>query len=67
MIVKEFFRTRKDGVNLYATFSDKGVYIRKVGTNEEYEKAVDVENSNNEYEETEIIFNSKEDDDDNNR
>ena len=43
MIIKEFYETRKDGVRLYRTYSDKGVYIHKVGTTEEYTEAIDVE------------------------
>lgn len=52
MIVTEFYATRKDGVNLYKTYSDANKYIRKVGTNEEYSEAIDVENSGYTYEET---------------
>lgn len=54
MIVKEFYRTRQDGVNLYRTYSDKGVQIRKVSTDEIYDEAIDVENAPFEYEETDI-------------
>ena len=56
MIIREFYITRKDGVNLYKTYSDKGVYIIKQGTDEEYDIAIDVENSNYTYEETEEII-----------
>lgn len=52
MIIKEFYTTRKDGVNLYKTYSDKGVYIIKQGTDEKYDIAIDVENTNYTYEET---------------
>ena len=52
MIVKEFYLTRKDGVNLYKSYSNKGETIRKVGTDEVYDEAVDVENSPYAYEET---------------
>lgn len=52
MIVKEFYLTRKDGVNLYKTYSDKGVYIQKVGTNEVYDIAIDIENAPYTYVET---------------
>jgi hypothetical protein len=45
MIVKEFYKTRKDGVNLFRTFSDAGVKIQKVGTDEIYNEAIDVENT----------------------
>jgi hypothetical protein len=54
MIVKEFYITRKDGVNLYRTYSDKGVQIRKKGTDEIYDDAIDIEGVPYEYEETEI-------------
>ena len=52
MIVKEFYKTRKDGVNLYRTHSDAGYYIKKVGTEQIYSSAVDVENAPYEYVET---------------
>ena len=52
MIVKEFYMTREDGVKLYKTYSDIGVYIRKVETNEEYTEAIDIETALYEYEET---------------
>lgn len=56
MIVKEFYLTRKDGVNLYKRFSDKNVYIVKVGTDEKYDTAIDVENAPYIYEETEEVI-----------
>jgi hypothetical protein len=52
MIVTEFYATRKDGVNLYKTYSDANKYIRKVGTDEVYGEAVDVEDAPYTYEET---------------
>ena len=52
MIVTEFYATRKDGVRLFKTYSDANKYIRKVGTNEEYSEAIDIENSGYTYEET---------------
>lgn len=57
MIVKEFFRTRKDGVKLYKTYSDKNVFIQKVNTNEVYDIAIDVESANFTYIETDKIIN----------
>lgn len=54
MIIKEFFKTRQDGVNLYRTYSDKGLQIRKVGTDEVYDEAIDIENAPYTYEETDI-------------
>lgn len=53
MIQREFLRTRKDGVNLYRTWSDEGYYIRKIGTDEVYSEAIDVEDAPYTYEETE--------------
>lgn len=53
MIKREYFAERKDGVNLYKSFSDSGLMIRKVGTEEVYEEAIDVEGSEFSYEETE--------------
>ena len=54
MIICEFYKTRKDGVNLYKSYSDLKVMLRKVGTEETYAEAVDVENSGYTYEETDI-------------
>ena len=56
MIIREFYMTRKDGVNLYKTYSDKSVYIKKQSTDEKYDEAIDVENTNYTYEETEEII-----------
>lgn len=52
MIVKEFYNTREDGVKLYRTYSDNGMQIRKAGTDEVYDDAVDVEGVEYVYEET---------------
>lgn len=52
MIKKEYLKTRKDGVKLFRTYSDEDFLIKKIGTNEIYSEAVDVENSNFEYIET---------------
>lgn len=52
MIITEFFKKRKDSVKLYRTFSDEGLKIQKVGTDEIYDEAIDVENAPYEYVET---------------
>ena len=52
MLIREYLTTWKDGVKLFKTYSDSGFYIRKVGTNEIYDLAIDVENAPFEYEET---------------
>lgn len=56
MIIREFYMTRKDGVDLYKTSSDKKVYIIKQGTNEKYDEAIDIESASYIYEETEEII-----------
>ena len=53
MIQKEFYMTRKDGVNLFRTYSDANKYIKKVGIEEEYSEAIDIEGAPYTYEETE--------------
>ena len=52
MIVREFYKTRQDGVNLFRTFSTENKYIKKVGTSEGYSEAIDIEGAPYEYEET---------------
>lgn len=52
MIVREFYQTRMDGVNLFRTYSDNNKYIKKVGTNEEYSEAIDIEGAPYVYKET---------------
>lgn len=52
MIVKEFYRQRKDGVNLYKTYSNNGLKIQNEKTGAVYSEAIDVENSTNSYTET---------------
>ena len=52
MIVKEYYGIRKDKAKLYKTYSDNNKIIHKIGTDEEYDIAIDVENAPFEYEET---------------
>lgn len=54
MLIKEFYKERKDGVKLYRTYSNEDFIIRKVGTEELYSEAIDVENALYAYEETDI-------------
>lgn len=65
MIVKEIYKTRDDGTTLYRTFSDKGVKIRKVKTDEDgnrivtdeiYDEAIDIEDAKHTFEETDIAI-----------
>ena len=52
MIVREFYRTRNDGVSLFRTYSDIGNYIVQNETNTKYTEAIDVENAPYTYSET---------------
>ena len=52
MIIREFFMSRGDKVNLYRTYSDANLLIQKVGTDEIYSEAIDVEEALYQYVET---------------
>ena len=52
MIIKEFYKKRSDGINLYCTYSDSKLMIRQVETGNVYAEAIDVENAAYTYEET---------------
>ena len=52
MIIKEYYDTRKDGVNLFKTYSDKNCYIIQVQTGAKYDVAIDIENTPYTYVET---------------
>lgn len=54
MIVKEYIRTRKDGVKLYKVYSKAGMKIKKLGTSEVYDEAIDIEGARARYIETNI-------------
>lgn len=56
MIKREYYTTREDGVRLFRTYSDTGHYIKQIETGAVYEEAVDVENANYTYEETDDII-----------
>ena len=60
MIIREFYETREDGVNLYRSYSDAEKLIRKIGTDEVYAEAIDVENSDFAYEETDEMIDGDE-------
>ena len=60
MIKREFYRETENGIKLYKTYSDLDVMIKKIGTEELYEEAIDIENSNFEYEETDIQIEAEE-------
>lgn len=60
MVIKEFYKTREDGVRLYKSYSDQNFYIRKVGTDEVYSEAIDIETALYVYEETGISIEKSE-------
>ena len=60
MLIKEFYIKRKDGVNLYRTYSDENFKIRQIETDVLYDEAIDVEDSNYTYEETNIPIEEEE-------
>ena len=45
MLVREFYRTREDGVNLYKSYSDINHYIIQDQTGNEYIEAIDIEDA----------------------
>ena len=45
MILKEYYKTRQDGVRLYRTYSDRNKIIIQQPTGIEYGEAIDVENA----------------------
>lgn len=54
MLIHEFINTRYDGVKLYRTCSDIDILVRKVGTEELYTEAIDIEDIRFAYTETDI-------------
>ena len=60
MIIKEFYKKRSDGVNLYRTYSDSKLMIRQVETGNVYAEAIDVENAAYTYEETSMSIDADE-------
>ena len=55
MIVREHYKTRTDGVELYRTYSDAGYLIRQVETGAEYDEAIDVAGTPYTYTETDKL------------
>lgn len=60
MLRKEFYRKREDGVNLYRTYSDENFMIRQNETGDLYDEAIDVENAQYTYTETDIPIEEEE-------
>lgn len=60
MLKTEFYRQRKDGVNLYRTYSDSSMLILQNETGVEYTEAIDVEGAQYTYTETDKPINKNE-------
>ena len=60
MKIKEFYKTREDGVNLYRTYSDQGFMLRQIETGILYGEPIDVEDAPYTYEETDILIEDRE-------
>ena len=58
MIKKEYYKTLEDGTVLVRTYSDINHYIIQDGTGIEYSEAIDPENMNRTYTESERIAES---------
>ena len=56
MIKKEYYKTLEDGTVLIRTYSDSNHYIIQDGTGIEYSEAIDPENMNRTYTESERII-----------
>lgn len=56
MIVRELYKTRKDGVALYRTYSDEGKRVIQNETGTAYDEAIDVKNAPYTYIESEEMI-----------
>ena len=56
MIKKEYYKTLEDGTVLVRTYSDSNCYIIQDGTGIEYSEAIDPEDMNRTYTESERII-----------
>lgn len=52
MIKKELYKKRKDGIELFRSYSTEGLKIKQIETGLIYDEAIDIENSSFNYEET---------------
>ena len=56
MVKKEYYKTLEDGTILVRTYSDSNHYIIQDGTGIEYSEAIDLENMNRTYTESEKVI-----------
>lgn len=61
MIIREFFRIRKDGVKLYRNYSNEGFCVIQNETGIEYSEAVDVEDASYTYVESDKLIETLDD------
>lgn len=59
MVVTEIYINESDGKEFKKTYSDKGFLIKKIGTDEFYDEAIDLPNATFEYEETTELINEE--------
>ena len=52
-VIREYYRTRDDGVVLYKSYSDANKYLVQIPTGTRYEEAIDVETTPYTYAESE--------------
>lgn len=60
MIIKEFYKKRSDGINLYRTYSDSNLMIKQIETGNMYAEAIDIESASYTYEETDMSIDADE-------
>lgn len=60
MIIREFFMTRSDGVNLYRTYSDEKRRIMQNETDIVYDEAIDIETAPYTYSESDEFIQEEE-------
>lgn len=65
MITREHFRTREDGVELYITYSDIGKMVLQNETGILYDKAIDIDNAQFTYTESDIDIQDESNDNEN--
>ena len=61
MIRKDYYRVREDGIVLYRTYSDLDCYIIQNETNIKFEEAIDIEDAEFTYTETNQPIERRED------
>lgn len=58
MVIREFYKTRSDGVDLYRTYSAERLVLVQNETGIQYDEAIDVDGAKFTYSETDINVNA---------